>query len=274
MKIVTFTRNGNTEIGEWIDDTIYGLAWSDSIMSLIQRGLTPNRNGEYYPLDAVTLKAPLRPGKIIAIGRNYAEHAAETGNEPPPAPLIFSIFPSAVIGPGETITWHSSIAKEVDWEVELAVIIGRRARHVSEENALNHVFGYTIGNDISARDLQLRIDGQWTRGKSLDTFCPLGPCIVTRNDIPDPQNLQLQMYVNDELMQDGHTSDMIFGVKYLIAYCSRMFTLNPGDIIMTGTPPGVGEGMTPKRYLADGDVVTAIIEGIGELRNPVRILSD
>ena len=148
------------------------------------------------------------------------------------------------------------------------VIIGRRARHVCEEDALQHVFGYTVGNDVSARDLQHRTDGQWTRGKSLDTFCPLGPVIVTRDEIEDVQSLRLTTEINGESMQDGNTRDMIFQVAYLIHYCSQMFTLEPADIIMTGTPAGVGEGRTPKRYLQDGDVVRCSVAGIGTLENP------
>ena len=148
------------------------------------------------------------------------------------------------------------------------MIVGRRARHVSEAEALQYVFGYTVGNDVSARDLQHRTDGQWTRGKSLDTFCPLGPVIVTRDEIADPQDLRLTTEVNGERMQDGNTRDMIFQVAYLIHYCSRMFTLEPADIIMTGTPSGVGEGRSPKRFLRDGDVVRCCVEGIGALENP------
>ena len=201
----------------------------------------------------------------------FRSHAQETGSDIPQAPLIFAKLPSAVIGPGETITWSESVTKEVDWEGELAVVMGKKTRHVSEEDALNYVFGYTIANDVSARDLQLRIDSQWTRGKSLDTFCPLGPYLVTAPDVPDPQALHIETKVNDEVMQDGSTADMIFNLRQLIAYCSRMFTLEPGDIILTGTPPGVGEGMDPKRYLKDGDTVTITIDGLGTLRNPVAV---
>ena len=274
MRLVTFTHNSRTQLGEIVGDDVYVLSSSDTLKmhEMIRRGITPNRVSQHYPLADVTLHAPLRPGKIVAIGRNYAEHAKETGNEPPPRPLIFAKFPSAVIDPGETITWRDSITKEVDWEVELVVIIGKRAQNVSEEEALSHVFGYTIGNDVSARDLQLRTDGQWTRGKSLDTFCPLGPEIVTRDEIEDPQNLNLKTTVNGEVMQDGNTKDMIFNVAYLIHYISQHITLEPADIIMTGTPPGVGEGRNPKVYLKDGDVVTCSVEGIGELSNPCKVI--
>ena len=274
MKLITFTHNTRTHLGEVIDDEVFVLSASDTMRmhELIRRGITPSRTSQHYPLSEVTIHAPLRPGKIIAIGRNYAEHAKETGNEPPPRPLIFSIFPSAIIDPGDAITWQDSVTQEVDWEVELAVIIGKKARHISEEEALDYVFGYTVANDVTARDLQHRIDGQWTRGKSLDTFCPMGPMIVTRDEIEDPQKLQLKTTINDEVMQDGNTKDMIFTVRNLIQYCSQMFTLEPADVIMTGTPSGVGAGRDPQVFLKDGDVVTCSVEGIGEISNPCKVL--
>lgn len=270
MKLVTFTHNERRQLGEVIGDEVYSLASTDTMRmhEVIARGITPSRVSQRYPLAELTLNAPLRPGKIIAIGRNYAEHAQETGNEPPPRPLIFAKFPSAIIDPGAAICWDPAITQEVDWEVELAVVIGRRARRVAEADALQYVFGYTVGNDVSARDLQLRQDGQWTRGKSLDTFCPLGPVIVTRDEIEDAQALRLTTEVNGERMQDGNTRDMIFKVAYLIHYCSQMFTLEPADVLLTGTPEGVGEGRKPKRYLQDGDVVRCSVEGIGTLENP------
>lgn len=275
MKLVTFTHNGRTQLGELDGDTVHALSVPDTLRmaELLRRGITPTRVSQRYPLAKVTLRAPLHPGKIIAIGRNYAAHAAETGSDLPTAPLIFAKFSSAVIGPGEAITWDTSITNEVDWEGELGVVIGRTARRVSEADALKYVFGYTAANDVTARDLQLRVDAQWTRAKSLDTFCPLGPCIVTRSEIPDPQALTITTTVNDQVMQNGSTADMVFSVAYLVAYCSRMFTLEPGDLILTGTPPGVGEGMNPKTYLKDGDVVSVTISGIGTLTNPCRALA-
>ena len=274
MKIATFSHNGRTRLGSIEGDRIQVLAWDDNMRQLLKRGITPSPTYERVPLAEATLKAPLIPGKIIAIGRNYAEHAAELGNDLPPAPIIFAKFPSTVIGPGETITWRSSITTEVDWEVELAVVIGKRAKDVSEADALGYVFGYCVGNDVSARDLQLRVDSQWTRGKSLDTFCPLGPFIVTRDEIEDVQNLNVKTTVNGDVMQDSNTKHMIFKVAYLISYCSQMFTLEPGDIIMTGTPSGVGMGQKPPRYLADGDSVTVSVEGIGEVTNPCKVISE
>lgn len=273
MRLITFSHNGRTRIGELVGETIYVLAWVDSnVRQMLRRGVTPSRTYERFALADVKLEAPLIPGKIIAIGRNYLEHAQETGNQAPPAPIIFAKFPSAVIASGDAIMWDASITTEVDFEGELAVVIGKKARNVSEEDALDHVFGYTIGNDVSARDLQLKKDAQWTRGKSLDTFCPLGPAIVTREEVPDPQTLMLTTKVNGEVMQHDSTANMIFNVRHLISYCSRMFTLEPGDVIMTGTPSGVGLGRDPQVYLKDGDVVTITIEGIGEISNPCKLI--
>jgi 5-carboxymethyl-2-hydroxymuconate isomerase len=206
-----------------------------------------------------------RPGKIVAIGLNYMDHVRESKAEPPPRPLIFAKFTTAVINHEEQIVIPRRLTERVDWEVELAVIIGERASHVGEDEALKYVRGYTVGNDVSARDLQFA-DGQWVRAKSLDTFCPLGPKVV---ELDDPQNLKLQTRVNGELMQDSNTKEMIFGVAELISYCSHSFVLEPGDVILTGTPWGCGEFMDPKRSLHDGDVVECEIEGIGVLRNPV-----
>ncbi|MCA9908009.1 MAG: fumarylacetoacetate hydrolase family protein, partial [Anaerolineae bacterium] len=217
---------------------------------------------------------PLLPGKIIAVGRNYAAHAKETGSAVPQAPLLFAKLPSAVIGSGEPITWREAITQQVDWEAELAVVIGKQSKDVAEAAAFDHVFGYTVANDVSARDLQLRTDGQWTRGKGLDTFCPLGPAIVTRDEIPDPQNLTVRTTLNGDLMQDSNTRNMVFTVPVLVAYISRMFTLEPGDVILTGTPEGVGEGRTPQVFMKDGDVVTVSVSSIGTLTNPCRVVPD
>jgi 5-carboxymethyl-2-hydroxymuconate isomerase len=212
--------------------------------------------------------APLRPGKIVCIGLNYADHVREAGMETPARPLIFAKFPSTVIGPHDDVVVDAALTERVDWEVELGVVIGRRTRRVATEEAMESVFGYTVGNDVSARDLQFA-DGQWVRGKSLDTFCPLGPVIVTRDEVPDPQALALRTWVNDELVQDSSTSEMIFGVAELISFCSHSFTLEPGDLLLTGTPWGCGEFMTPRRSLRPGDVMTSEAEGIGRLRNAV-----
>jgi 2-keto-4-pentenoate hydratase/2-oxohepta-3-ene-1,7-dioic acid hydratase in catechol pathway len=222
------------------------------------------------PLPELEMLAPVpRPGKIVAIGLNYHAHAVEQDVAPPKAPLIFAKFPTSVIGPGAAISWDPVLTSQVDYEAELAVVIGRRARNLSEGDALDHVLGYTCGNDVTARDLQFG-DRQWVRGKSLDTFCPLGPWIVTRDEIPDPQALRIRTTVSGETLQDGNTGDMIFSVARIIAHASRAFTLEPGDVLMTGTPSGVGVWREPRRFLHDGDVVEVEIEGIGLLRNPCR----
>ena len=212
-----------------------------------------------------------RPGKIVAIGLNYKDHIREAGMEAPERPLVFTKFVGSVIGDGEEIVIDPELTERVDWEVELAVVVGRPMSRVAAEDALDHVRGYTVANDVSARDVQFA-DGQWVRGKSLDTFCPLGPRLLPATDIEDPQKLGLRTRVNGETVQDSNTSEMVFGVAELLAFCSRSFRLDPGDIVLTGTPWGCGEFMDPVRSLAHGDVVEVEIDGIGTLRNPVREL--
>ena len=222
------------------------------------------------PLVDAELLAPVpRPGKIVAIGRNYREHAIEEGVEPPHAPLIFAKWPTAVVGTGADICWDPALTAQVDYEAELAVVIGRRARRIDPADALAHVFGYTCLNDVSARDIQFG-DGQWVRGKSLDTFCPMGPVLVTADEIGDPQDLAISCTVGDERVQEARTSAMYFGIAEIISYCSRSFTLEPGDVIATGTPGGVGVFRDPPRFLADGDRVVVEIERIGRLENVCR----
>lgn len=213
--------------------------------------------------------APLRPGKVVAIGLNYMDHIREAGMQPPERPLVFAKFPSSVVGPEDDVVIDAALTERVDWEVELAAVIGRTMRDVPAADALDHVFGYTVANDVSARDVQFA-DGQWVRAKSFDTFCPIGPEVVTPDELGDPQALRLTTKVNGELVQDSTTAEMVFGVAELLAFCSRSFTLEPGDLVLTGTPWGCGEFMDPKRSLADGDVVECAVEGIGSLRNTVR----
>jgi 2-keto-4-pentenoate hydratase/2-oxohepta-3-ene-1,7-dioic acid hydratase in catechol pathway len=210
-------------------------------------------------------------GKIVAIGLNYRDHVRETGMELPSRPLVFAKFATSVIGDGEPIVIDRSITKRVDWEVELAVVIGRRMTRVAINDALEHVLGYTVANDVSARDVQFE-DAQWVRGKSLDTFCPLGPVVVPAAEIPNPQDLGLRTRINGETMQDSTTAEMIFGVAELLSFCSHSFTLEPGDVVLTGTPWGCGEFMDPVRSLQRGDIVEVEIDGIGTLRNPVEEL--
>jgi 2-keto-4-pentenoate hydratase/2-oxohepta-3-ene-1,7-dioic acid hydratase in catechol pathway len=219
-------------------------------------------------LEGARLAAPWTPRQIVAIGLNYHDHIRETGMDTPERPLIFAKFPSSVIGPDAEIVADPSLTEAVDWEVELSVVVGRTMRAVSEADALDHVLGYTVGNDVSARDVQFS-DGQWVRAKSFDTFCPLGPAIVTPDDVGDPQALALRTRVNGEVVQDSSTAEMIFGVAELLAFCSRSFTLERGDVVMTGTPWGCGGFMDPPRALHAGDVVETEIERVGVLRNPV-----
>lgn len=204
-------------------------------------------------------------GKFICIGLNYSDHAAETGNPIPTEPIIFMKASSAIVGPDDDVIIPRGSVK-TDWEVELAVIIGKPAKYVAESNALDHVAGYCVTNDVSEREFQIERQGQWTKGKSCDTFGPIGPYLATRDEVPDPQDLSMWLEVNGERVQDGSTATMIYGVAHLVSYLSRFMTLHPGDVISTGTPPGVGMGMNPQRYLKPGDVVALGIEGLGEQR--------
>jgi 2-keto-4-pentenoate hydratase/2-oxohepta-3-ene-1,7-dioic acid hydratase in catechol pathway len=210
---------------------------------------------------------PFDVGKIICAGMNYRDHAEETGLAVPEQPVLFAKWPNALIGPGEPIVL-SALSTQVDYEAELGVVIGRRSRDLSVEDALDAVGGYVCVNDVSARDLQFA-DGQWTRAKSLDTFCPVGPRLVPAADIPDPQALRIRCLVNGEALQDSSTAQMVFGVAELVSFASRGMTLEPGDLIATGTPAGVGFTRKPPIFLKPGDEVTIEIEGIGELTNPV-----
>ncbi|MDA2979778.1 MAG: fumarylacetoacetate hydrolase family protein [Actinomycetota bacterium] len=221
-------------------------------------------------LEDVALLAPVSaPSKIICVGLNYRDHAIESGMSIPEIPMIFAKFPSSLVGPGAAIVLPED-SNEIDWEVELAVVIGSPARHVSESDALDFVLGYTVAVDVSARDLQIS-DGQFVRAKSYDTFCPVGPWLVTADELGDARGLGIGLTVNQETLQDSRTSELVFGVKEIIAFCSRVATLNPGDLILTGTPNGTGFGFKPPRYLNPGDEVTAWVEGIGELTNPVAV---
>lgn len=221
------------------------------------------------PLARARLLAPIpRPRKnIMCMGRNYAEHARESGNAPPEVPVFFTKPPTTVVGPHAPVMRHA-VTEQLDYEVELAAIIGRRGRNIAPDKALDYVFGYTIMNDVTARDLQQKHQ-QWFKGKSLDTFAPMGPWIVHRSAVPNPQALRLTMRVNGEVRQNSTTANMIFPVAQLIAVLSAGMTLEPGDILATGTPEGVGMGMKPPKWLQVGDVMEAEIEGIGVLRNRV-----
>jgi 2-keto-4-pentenoate hydratase/2-oxohepta-3-ene-1,7-dioic acid hydratase in catechol pathway len=222
---------------------------------------------EPYPLDA--LAAPItRPGKIICVGRNYAEHARELGNELPERPILFSKFATTIIGPFDDIVRPVEVT-DLDYEAELCVVIGRGGRRIPKDRALDHVGGYCCANDVSARTAQLALGDQWLRGKSFDTFCPLGPAIVTADEIPDPQNLRITCRVDGETRQDSSTEDMVFDVATLVSYCSDAFTLEPGDLILTGTPAGVALGRDPAPWLQPGQLCEVEIEGIGRIANRI-----
>ncbi|MCU0853790.1 MAG: fumarylacetoacetate hydrolase family protein [Rhodobacteraceae bacterium] len=208
-------------------------------------------------------------GKVMCIGLNYSDHAAESGMAPPPEPILFMKATSALCGPNDPIVLPKG-SEKTDWEVELGVVIGRAAKHVREEEALSHVAGYVVFNDVSERAFQLERAGQWTKGKSCDTFGPVGPWLVTPDEVGDPQRLSMELTVNGEVMQKGSTATMIFSVAHIVSYLSRFMTLHPGDIIATGTPPGVGMGRKPPRYLKAGDVVETRIEGLGRQRAVVE----
>ncbi|MGI2034459.1 fumarylacetoacetate hydrolase family protein [Rhizobium panacihumi] len=201
-------------------------------------------------------------GKFICIGLNYSDHAAETGATVPPEPIIFMKASSAIVGPNDNVLIPRG-SEKTDWEVELAVVIGKTAKYVSEADALDYVAGYCVTNDVSERAFQTERSGQWTKGKSCDTFGPMGPWLVTKDEVPDPQNLAMWLKVNGEQQQDGSSKTMVYGVAFLVSYLSQFMSLHPGDVISTGTPPGVGMGLKPPRYLKDGDVVELGIEGLG-----------
>jgi 2-keto-4-pentenoate hydratase/2-oxohepta-3-ene-1,7-dioic acid hydratase in catechol pathway len=223
------------------------------------------------PADQVKLHAPIvDPRKIICVGLNYKDHAAESGSPIPKEPILFSKYATALIGHGETIVLPK-VSQEVDYEAELVIAVGKKGRHLTPQNAIEHVAGYSVGHDVSARDWQLRKDGkQWMIGKSFDTFAPVGPVLVTKDEVQDPLNLPIRLRLNNQVMQNSNTRQMIFGVTELLVYLSQVFTLEPGDLIFTGTPPGVGMARQPPVYLKDGDVVEVEIEGLGLLRNPIR----
>jgi 2-keto-4-pentenoate hydratase/2-oxohepta-3-ene-1,7-dioic acid hydratase in catechol pathway len=228
------------------------------------------RSGELPVVDfsEVRLEPPVpRPGKIICIGLNYRDHAEESGMPIPTSPIIFSKFNTCVIGSGEAIRIPQG-SEKVDYEAELAVVIGRRAKSVTAADAMDHVFGYTNFNDVSARDFQFA-DGQWQRGKSCDTFAPIGPYVVTKDEVPDPHKLKIQFRLNGATLQDSNTGQLIFNIPELIEFLSRSITLEPGDVIATGTPPGVGFARKPPIFMKTGDIAEVEIEGLGVLSNPI-----
>jgi len=280
MKLAVMKNKGAAAIADNGYVLLSKLGFTGSLEQLISTGssgLVEIKNklasyNEFIPYKNEELDAPLRmPGKIVAIGLNYIDHASESKMELPKHPLVFTKFNSSITGPFDPIIIPSSVTDKVDYEVELAVIISKRTKNVSKENALQYVFGYTIINDVSARDIQFA-DGQWVRGKSLDTFCPMGPFLITTDEINDPQDIQLTCTVNNEILQNASTKDMIFGVADLISILSRSFTFEPGDIISTGTPSGVGFIRKPPIYLRNDDVMKTEVQHIGKLINKVKVL--
>jgi 2-keto-4-pentenoate hydratase/2-oxohepta-3-ene-1,7-dioic acid hydratase in catechol pathway len=284
MKLATIEKNGLKSTGIIEGDLVYlvsGPGIPATMLELIRGGKEAlgqvaekhaKQEFKSFLLAEMHIRAPIdNPQKIMAIGHNYMDHIREQNAPVPTHPLLFAKFPSSIIGPGETITWDENLTKQVDIEAELGVVIGRKARRISVDEALDYVFGYTVLNDVSARDLQYG-DKQWVRGKSLDTFCPIGPVIVTSDEIPNPQNLHLNSQINDFVLQDSNTKEMIFTVAFLISYLSQAFTLEPGDLIASGTPNGVGMYRNPQIFLKDGDIITVEVEKIGKIINPAKII--
>lgn len=272
MKIARYYDGDCIRLGLIQDDCLTQLDFQGDMIDFIQSNPKCKPSGNPQGLDTVTFAPPVKnPSKIVAIGLNYRDHITESKGEVPEHPIIFAKFPSSLIGHRDIITWDSGLTKKVDFEAELAVVIGKKIHRCHKTEAMEAIFGYTCANDVSARDLQFG-DGQWVRGKSLDTFCPLGPWIVTPDEIPDPQSLDIRCLLNRQLMQDSNTGMMICALPELIAFISENFTLLPGDIILTGTPHGVGAFREPSVYLKDGDEVVVEIESIGSLVNICNVV--
>ncbi len=284
MKLVTWEQNGTLRAGAVVNgDAVVDVSGAGDVLRIVTEptarqhaaGIAANPGAKRIPLSSLRLRAPLTPRSLICIGLNYMDHCRETGAAVPTRPVIFAKFANALAHPGDTITWHADASREVDYEAELGVIIGKPCYRVSEAEALQYVGGYTCVNDVSARDVQLTDGGkQWTLGKTLDGFCPIGPALVTADDIPDPQTLAIRCVLNGHPVQDSNTKEMIFSCAALIAHLSRYMTLQPGDLISTGTPFGVGMSRDPKLWMKDGDVVVVEIEKIGALQNQIRVIAD
>jgi 2,4-didehydro-3-deoxy-L-rhamnonate hydrolase len=278
MKLIRFGEPGSEKPGLYdtrtatrVDASAFGRDYDEAFFAsdgLEQLAAWSAAHAARAPQVGVDVRwaAPIaRPSKIVCVGLNYRDHARETGAAIPAEPILFFKATSALVGPYDSLTIPRG-SEKTDWEVELAVVIGKRARYVSPDRALEHVAGYALHNDYSERAFQLERGGQWVKGKSADTFAPLGPFLVTRDEVADVQDLSLRLSVNGEVMQDGSTRDMIFGVREVVAYCSEFMTLLPGDVISTGTPAGVGMGMKPQRFLRPGDVCELTIDGLGSSR--------
>ena len=280
MKLITVESNGVARAGALINDTEFvDVSAAGDVMTIMSDAAARVKaqqlaaSGIPEALSGVKLLAPITPRNLICIGLNYMEHCRETNSVVPTRPVIFAKFNNALANPGDTITWHQDTTTTVDYEAELGVIIGKPTHRVAKEDALNYVGGYTCVNDVSARDIQNSDSGkQWVLGKTPDGFCPIGPTLVTTDDIPDPQALDIKCILNGQVVQNSNTKDMIFDVATLIAHLSRFMTLQPGDLISTGTPFGVGVSRKPPLWMKDGDVVVVELENIGQLVNHIHVL--
>jgi len=283
MKLIRYTENGHIRTGvaiagKYYDTAAFGEDYNESFFNTF--GLTRLQDylkstGDNLPEISkdIKLASPIaRPSKIICIGLNYADHAKETGAIPPPEPVIFMKATTALCGPFDDIIIPKN-SKKTDWEVELAVVIGKRASYVNEAEAMDYVAGYCLHNDVSEREFQIERSGTWDKGKGCDTFAPMGPYLVTKDEIADIDNLRLWLTVNGKKMQDGTTANLIFKIPFIIAYTSQFMTLLPGDVISTGTPAGVAMGMSPQAYLQPGDVVELGIDGLGTARQVLKAYS-
>ncbi len=278
MKLLRFGTPGEEKPGLQLDDgsrvdaSGFGMDWNTEFfgdpgnLKRLGEWLTANVAG-LPRVSAGTRLGPAvaRPGKLICIGLNFSDHAAEAGMEIPKEPIVFFKATSAIVGPDDPVVIQRA-SEKTDWEVELAFVIGKKASYVTKDEALDHVAGYVLHNDYSERAYQLERGGQWVKGKSCDTFAPIGPFVATRDEIPDPENLKMWLTVNGETKQNGNSNKLIFGIAHLVSYLSEFMTLEPGDVVSTGTPPGVGMGCKPPQFMSPGDVVELGIEGLGSSR--------
>ena len=272
MKIAQFYHNQRLCLGEIEDNALRQIDFQGEMIDFIKGIRSYQPIGSPIPLDRVQFApAVSNPSKIIGIGLNYMDHIRESNGEVPEIPLVFAKFPSSLIAHNDQITWDTSLTNKVDFEAEIAVIIGKNIHDCPENKVMESIFGYTCANDVSARDLQFG-DGQWVRGKTLDTFCPIGPWVVTSDEIVDPHSLDIKSWLNGQIMQDSNASLMIFKLPQLISFLSKNFTLNPGDVILTGTPHGVGTFRTPSVYMKDKDEIVVEIEKVGLPRNRCKTL--
>ncbi len=288
MKLLTFAVNGKPRPGVLDGEAIVDLAAAGlpvgaqgDLMEIVRGGdvalerirqVVKAPSAVRYLASEVKFMAPLlNPSKIIAVGLNYIDHCKEANLPVPQEPVLFAKFPTSIIGPYDDLNWPADVTKEVDYEVELGVVIGKEGRNIQESEAMSYVFGYTVVNDVSARDLQFANAKQWDRGKSLDTFCPWGPYIVTRDEIADPHDLGVRTILNGKEMQNSNTKNLIFDIPKILAYASQGTTLLPGDLIPTGTPFGVGFSRNPPVFLQDGDECVCEVDRIGAIRNKVRL---